>query len=153
MKAVTSAGAHHVVNYRQADVAEQIRRVAPGGVDIVVEVAAGANAALDLAVLRPGGTISIYANNGGVALNTDVASGMRLNARYQFVLLYTVGWDRIRAAAEDVNGAIEDGALDVGQQSGLPLHHFPLEEAATAHTAVEQEATGKVLIQVGDRGS
>jgi NADPH:quinone reductase len=145
----TSAGAHHVVNYKEADAAEAIRRVAPNGVDLVVEVAAGANAELDLAVLRPGGTISIYANDGGAPFTVDVRRNMVLNARYQFVLLYTVGWHRIVAAAADVNQAIEDGALRVGDQAGLPLHRYRLEDAAAAHAAVESGAVGKVLIAVG----
>ena len=34
----TAAGADHTVNYRDDDAAEQIRRIAPDGVDIVVEV-------------------------------------------------------------------------------------------------------------------
>jgi NADPH:quinone reductase len=38
----------------------------------------------------------------------DVGRNMRLNTRYQFVLVYTVGWDRI--GAEDINRAIEGGA-------------------------------------------
>jgi NADPH2:quinone reductase len=71
---------------------------------------------------------------------------MRLNIRYQFVLLYTVGWDRIAAAAADINQAVADGALRVGEDAGLPLHHFPLEEAAAAHAAAENGAVGKVLI-------
>jgi NADPH:quinone reductase len=145
----TSAGAHHVVNYKDADAADAIRRVAPNGVDLVVEVAAGANAELDLAVLRPGGTISIYANDGGAPFTVDVRRNMVLNARYQFVLLYTVGWHRIVAAAADVNQAIEDGAFRVGDQAGLPLHRYGLEEAAAAHAAVESGAVGKVLIAVG----
>ena len=145
----TAAGAHHVVNYKEADAAEAIRRVARDGVDLVVEVAAGANAELDLAVLRTRGTISIYANDGGVPFNLDVRRNMRLNARYQFVLLCTVGWDRITAAAADINQAIEDGALRVGEQAGLPLHRFRLEDAAAAHAAVEGGAVGKVLITVG----
>jgi len=116
----------------------------------VVEVAAGANAVLDLGILRPRGTISVYANNGGAALNMEIGRNMSLNARYQFVLLYTVGWDRITTAAEDIDNAIEAGALDVGEQSGLPLHQFPLEETAAAHHAVENETTGKVLITVGE---
>jgi NADPH2:quinone reductase len=74
---------------------------------------------------------------------------MRFNARYQFVLLYTVGWDRITAAAADINAAIEDGAFHVGEQYGLPLHHFPLEDTVAAHRAVENGAVGKVLITVG----
>jgi NADPH:quinone reductase len=144
----TAAGAHHVVNYNDADAAEVIRGVAPDGVDLVVEVAAGANAELDLAVLRLRGTISIYANDGGAPLDLDVRRNMGLNARYQFVLLYTVGWDRITAAAADVNQAIEDGAFGVGEEAGLPLHRYRLEDAAAAHAAVESGAVGKVLITV-----
>ena len=115
----------------------------------MVEVAAGANAELDLAVLRTRGTISIYANDGGAPFNLDVRRNMGLNARYQFVLLYTVGWDRISAAAAAINQAIEDGALGVGEQAGLPLHRYRLEDAAAAHAAVEGGAVGKVLITVG----
>ena len=58
---------------------------------MIVEVAAGTNAELDLAVLRPRGTIAIYANEGGAPLNLHVRRNMGLNTRYQFVLLYTVG--------------------------------------------------------------
>jgi NADPH:quinone reductase len=145
---VAAAGAHHVVNYKEADAAEAIRGVAPDGVDLVVEVAAAANARLDLAVLRPRGTISIYANDGGGPFNLDVRKNMGLNVRYQFVLLYTVGWDRITAAAADINQAIEDGALRVGEQAGLPLHRYRLEDAAAAHAAVQAGAVGKVLITV-----
>jgi NADPH2:quinone reductase len=143
-----AAGAEEVVNYKEADVAERIRAAAADGVDLIVEVAAGANAELDLSVLRPRGTISIYANDGGAPFAIDVRRNMGLNARYQFVLLYTVGWDRITSAAADINQAIEDGALRVGQSAGLPLHHFRLDEVAAAHAAVENATVGKVLISV-----
>jgi NADPH2:quinone reductase len=142
----TAAGAHQVVSYKRADAAEQIRRAAPDGVDLVVEVAAGANADIDQAVLRPRGTISIYANDGAAPFTLDVRRNMGLNARYQFILLYTVGWERIAAAAADVNRAIEDGAFQVGEQFGLPLLRFGLEDTAAAHSAVENGAVGKVLI-------
>src|SRR4029450_2635376 len=89
-KLAAAAGAHHVVNYKESDAAAQIRDVASDGVDVIVEVAAGANAELDQAVLRPRGTISIYANDGGAPFNLDVRRNMGLNSRYQFVLLYTV---------------------------------------------------------------
>ena len=146
-----AAGAHHVVNYKESDAAERIRDVASDGVDVIVEVAAGTNAELDLAVLRTRGTISIYANDGGAPFNVDVRRNMGLNTRYQFVLVYTVGWERIAAAAADVNAAVEDGALRVGEQSGLPLHRFRLEDTAAAHAAVESGAVGKVLIEVASR--
>ena len=141
-----SAGAHHVYNYTETDTAAQIRAAAPAGVDLIVEVAAGANAELDQAVLSPRGTISIYANDGGVPFNVDVRRNMTLNTRYQFVLLYTVGWERIRAAAADINEAIEAGKFNVGERAGLPLHRFRLEDASAAHEAVENGAVGKVLV-------
>jgi NADPH:quinone reductase len=144
-----SAGAHHVFDYKDAGTADRIREVAPNGVDVIVEVAAGANAELDQAVLRPRGTISIYANEGSTPFNLDVRRNMGLNSRYQFVLLYTVGWDKIAGAASDINGAIEDGAFRVGEEAGLPLHRFGLEETAAAHAAVESGAVGKVLVTVG----
>ncbi|TCN29672.1 NADPH2:quinone reductase [Kribbella orskensis] len=143
-----AAGAQYVVNYNDADAGAQIRGFAPDGVDLVVEVAIGANAELDLEVLRPLGTIAIYANNGDKPFAVDIRQNMGLNARYQYVLLYTVGWDKLTAAAEDINAAIEAGALPVGEDAGLPLHHFTLDRTAEAHQAVESGATGKVLIDV-----
>jgi NADPH:quinone reductase len=147
-----AAGSHHAFNYRDADVAEKIRDVAPDGVDQVVEVAAGANAELDQALLRPRGTISIYANDGGVPFSLDVRRNMSLNTRYQFVLLYTVGWERIAAAAADINDAIGAGAFNIGEQAGLPLHRFRLEEARAAHEAVESGVVGKVLVTIDAEG-
>jgi NADPH2:quinone reductase len=147
-KLAAAAGAHHVVNYKESDAAAQIRDVASDGVDLIVEVAAGANAELDQAVLRPRGTISIYANDGGAPFNLDVRRNMGLNSRYQFVLLYTVGWERIRAGAADVNQAVEDGAFRIGEHAGLPLHRFDLESTSAAHAAVESGAVGKVLVTV-----
>jgi NADPH2:quinone reductase len=117
---------------------------------MIVEVAAGANAELDQAILRPRGTISIYANDGGTPFNLDIGRNMGLNSRYQFVLLYTVGWERIAAAASAINRAVQDGAFRVGEQAGLPLHRFALEDTAAAHAAVESGAVGKVLVTVGN---
>lgn len=145
----TAAGAHHVVTYTDADAAAQIRALAPAGVDQVVEVAGSANQPLNLAVVRPGATIAMYANDGGTPFTIDVRPSMQLNLRYQFVLLYTIGFDTITAAAEDVNAAIRDGALPIGEDAGLPLHRFPLEQTAAAHDAVEGGIVGKVLIDVG----
>ena len=144
------AGAHHVVNYHDTDATDQIRGLAPAGVDAIVEVAAGSNAELDQSVLKPGGTIAIYANDGGVPFAPDVRANMALNARYQFVLLYTVGWDRIANAAADLDQAIDDGAFRIGEPAGLPVHRFDLEDTAAAHHAVEGGAVGKGLVTVAE---
>lgn len=144
----TAAGAHHVINYREGDPATEIREIAPDGVDIVAEVALGANLALDLAVLRTRGTISTYANDGGKPVELDVRQNMTLNTRFQFLVLYTVGSEALTAAAEDVAAAVRDGALPVGEEHGLPLVRFPLDRTADAHRAVENGAVGKVLVDI-----
>ncbi|HET6530970.1 MAG TPA: NADPH:quinone reductase [Actinoplanes sp.] len=149
----SSAGAHQVVNYRETGAAEAIRRAAPDGVDVIVEVAPAANAELDLAVLRNAGTIAVYANNGGSRMTLDVRSNMVLNARWQFLLLYTVGRPALTAAVEDISAALRDGALPVGAEHGLPLVRFPLAATADAHAAVENETVGKVLVDVAEEGA
>ncbi|MFF0521852.1 NADPH:quinone reductase [Actinomadura nitritigenes] len=145
----TAAGAHHVVNYREGDPAAAIRAIAPDGVDLVAEVALGANLALDLAVLRTRGTISTYANDGGRPVELDVLRNMVLNTRLQFLVLYTAGPEVRAAAAEDVAAAVRAGALPVGEEHGLPLVRFPLDRTADAHRALESGAVvGKVLVDV-----
>ena len=45
-------------------------------------------------VIKPGGTIAIYANNGGDEVTLSVRETFTTNARFQWVLLYTVGQRR-----------------------------------------------------------
>lgn len=144
----TAAGAHHVVNYKSGDAAANIKALAPQGVDLVVEVAPGQNAALNAAVASPRATIAIYATDGGGTLELDVRPNMVLNARYQFILLYTVGEEALRNGRDDVTAAASAGVLAVGEAAGLPLHRFTLADTAAAHDAVESGVTGKVLIDV-----
>jgi NADPH2:quinone reductase len=145
-----AAGAHHVVNYRTGDAAAEIKLLAPDGVDVVVDVAIIQNVDLITAVLKRRGTVAAYANTGGTEVTFPVRELMRLNARIQFILLYTVGEDAAVVAIEDIADAVEDGALEVGEEHGLPLIRYPLEQTAEAHDAVENGAVGKVLIDVAD---
>ena len=143
-----AAGAEHAVNYRAGEAADEIRALAPNGVDVIVEVAPAANAALDRAVLAPNGTVAVYATDGGTELELNVRELMSRNLRYQFVLVYTVPAPAKDQAVSDVAAAVADGALEVGAHVGLPLHRFPLERTADAHDAVERGAVGKVLVDI-----
>jgi len=143
-----AAGAHHVVNYRQPGTAEAVLAIAPEGVDLAVEVAPAENITLDLEVVRVHGTVSIYANNGGDTLTMPLRAAFGKNLRFQFLILYTLAEDLLRAAVEDVAAAVRAGALRVGEDAGLPLHHYPLERTAEAQDAVEGGVVGKVLIDL-----
>ena len=133
------AGAGHVVNYRDADAAEQIR-AAVGQTDRIIEVALGANLGLDLAVAKPGSTIVTYA-----AEPTDpalpVRACMTANVVLRFILLYGVPIEALDRAAADITAAVADGAL-----TELPVHKFGLEDIVAAHEACEAGPLGKVLV-------
>lgn len=143
-----AAGADHVVDYRSSQAVDEIRGASSRGVDVIVDVAPAANAALDREVLARNGTVAVYATDDGGELKLSVWDLMRRNVRYEFVLVYTVPAEAKAEAVEDVARAAADGALPVGERAGLPLHRFPLERTADAHDAVEGGAVGKVLIDV-----
>jgi NADPH:quinone reductase len=140
-----AAGAHHVVDYRAEDAAAAIRRVALDGVDIVVEVAMAANAPLDVSVTAQNGVVAYYDDGAEVTLPRSSFFG---NLRFQGVLVYTMPDEAKRDALAAITAALADGALRVGEQAGLPLHRFPLDRTADAHSAVERGVVGKVLIDL-----
>src|SRR4029453_7073371 len=145
-----AAGASHVIDYRRQDVAGEVRKIAPHGVDVVVEGAAAENAATEGDVLAPHGTVSVYAATAEDTVTVPIRPMMMVNARWQFVLLYTMPDAAKGVAAEDVWAAGVDGAVRIGEEAGLPIHRFPLSDTAGAHAAVEAGAVGKVLITVDD---
>ena len=133
------AGADLVVNYRSPDVVQQIKAFA-SSVDRVIEVALGANLALDLAVVRPLATIVTYAAE---AANPElpVRALMSANLILRFVLLYGLPAAALDQAARDITAALAAGDL-----TGLPVHKFPLDDIVAAHEAAERGVVGKVLV-------
>ncbi|MGO1833120.1 MAG: NADPH:quinone reductase [Actinomycetaceae bacterium] len=146
----TVAGAHHVINYREGDTAAQILAVAPNGVDHVVEVSIAVNASLDAEVAANHASVAYFADDGGETFTMPNRPAFAKNLRVQGLLLYTVGRAPLERAVEDVAAAVADGALPVGEEAGLPLTWFGLDDAAAAHDAVEAGTVGKVLIRVAD---
>ncbi len=145
-----AAGADHVIDYKQQDVVAEIKKIVPHGVNSIVEVSPAANAGIDSQVLAHNGSVAIYANDGGSELKLPVRELMVPNARWQFVLVYTAPHEAKLRAVAAVEAAVLAGAVRIGEQAGLPIHHYPLDEAAAAHAAVENSVVGKVLIDVTD---
>ena len=92
--------------------------------------------------------MAIYAGTPDQSFTAPVRSQMQLNAQWQFVMVYSEPARAKDIAVGDVNTAVLDGAVRVGEDVGLPLHVFPLEQTADAHRAVQDGVTGKVLIDV-----
>jgi NADPH2:quinone reductase len=135
------AGADLVVNYRDADAADQLRAFAPQ-MDRIVELALGANLELDLAVSGPRTHIVDYA-----AEPTDpvlpVRRCMNANVTLRFILLYGIPAEAADHAVADVSRAVAAGAL-----TELPVTRFNLDQVAAAHDAVEAGAVGKVVVEI-----
>lgn len=145
---VRRAGADHVVNYRDAVQGDAVRDIWTEGADIVVDVAPVMNNGDYPKWVASSGTVAIYAFGGGELFTFPVQSHFMTNTRFQFVLVYTVSKRAKDDAVADVSAAAAQGALPVGDNVGLPLTRFTLDNTAAAHDAVQAGAVGKVLIDL-----
>lgn len=142
------AGADHIINYRDENVVEAVRTIASSGVHTIVEVNATQNLAAAVEVAAPNATIAIYTSDENPTVPVPVRASMSKNLRFQFILTYTTSPEQKANAVAAVIRAVDDGALDVGADAGLPITRFTLEQTADAHRAVENGAIGKVLIDI-----
>jgi len=139
---VSQEVADHVVSL-QSDPVAAIRRIAPGGVDRVVEVALSANADLDADVVRNGAVVAAYASPKD---RPELPFWPMLFANVTIRLLGSDDFPRQAkdAAARDLTGAAAQGALSV-PVAGI----FPLERIAGAHELIESgKAAGRVLVSL-----
>ena len=140
-KLAQAAGADAIVNYRDADAAQQIKAFTPA-VDRIIEVALATNLELDLSVAAPHAVIAAYAATGEDA-RLPVRECMNRNLMIRFILLYAVPEDALLWAAGDITQALHEGRL-----TELPVKRFALEDIAAAHQAVEAGFPGKVLVDL-----
>ena len=140
-----TAGADHVVNYRNEDVAARIRELTGGsGVDRVVEVAFGYNLALNERILKPNGAIASYASDAEREPRLPYYAFSPNNATIHFVLVYVMSKAAHQAAIDDITTCLETGVL----RHPTP-HRFALEAIVAAHEAVESgQVTGKAVVEM-----
>jgi NADPH2:quinone reductase len=137
-----AGGAHHTVNYRDKDAAEQILDLTGGaGVDRVVEVDLSANLDLTSTVLKNTGMISVYYSS---ADPKGLFFPMALkNAVVRFMILHSTPREAIDAARADIaEWLAEGGAMHTVAAT------FPLAECAASHEFVESAGKlGTVVVQ------
>lgn len=122
---------------------ERIKRLAPAGVDHIVEVAFDANIKADVEVLAQGGSIATYAT--GVAMvEIPVWLLVFSNARLFFVGSDDVPTEAKLEATRAINQALVAGwqGLDIAEQ-------FSLDDIAQAHELVEHPTkSGRVIVTI-----
>lgn len=138
------AGAHVVLNYREAGLVEQIGRAAPDGVHRIIEVDFAANQDTDAAVIARNGVVAAYASDSNYQPVLRFRDFMVKNAVLRTVLIYEAPQAALDAAARDINACIETGQL---QHQVAQVH--ALTDIASAHEAQEsRKVVGKVLIDL-----
>jgi NADPH:quinone reductase len=134
--------ADHVVSL-QSDAASAIRRLAPDGVDRIIEVALSANADLDAAVVRNGAVLAAYASPED---RPELPFWPMLFANVTIRLLGSDDFpaDAKDAAAADLTKAAAQSALSIPIAEVIPLARI-----AAAHELIESgRAPGRVLVSV-----
>ena len=144
-KVAAAAGAQHVVNYREENVAARIMQATGGrGVDRISEVDFGGNLKTTLKVMKVDCAIGAYASKGAPEPALPFYPFLFNNVTVRFIQCYVMPDDLRAAGTRDLTRWCEEGKLVHPARTVLPL-----EEIAKAHELVEQGAViGKVMVRM-----
>lgn len=144
-KASHARAAHHVINYREEDVAARVMEITAGrGVERIVEVDFGANLPVTERVIAERGTVAAYASPGVMAPSLPFYPLMFRNTRLWMLIVYLLDPAMRRRGEAELTTWLEQGAL-----SHAVAMTFPLAETASAHRAVEAgDKLGTVVLEI-----
>jgi NADPH2:quinone reductase len=140
-------GADHAINYHSVDFVEEVRRITDGrGVDVILDMVAGAYVARELNCLAEDGRLVIIAVQGGVDAQID--AGVVLRRR----LTITGSTLRPRPVAfkTAIAGALRMTVwpwIEAGRVKPVIHQVFPADQAAAAHVLMESnQHIGKLVL-------
>lgn len=129
----SQAGADHVFDYTQDDVAASIQQLTSGrGVDRVIDLEFGANLALTSDVIRPHGTIVTYGSAAAPRLEFPFYNLMFKAISIRTVLVYILTKRQRTAAIHGLSAYLEAGVL-----THSIAQVFDINDAVHAHEFVE----------------
>ena len=139
------AGADEIIIYSKQDFEAEVKRLAPGGVDVVYDSVGATTFGKSLNCLRPRGYMVLYGASSGpvppVDPQTLAAKGSLFFTR-PTLLHYVMTRDEVLSRTSDLFHWFANGELKFKVD-----HVFPLEEAAKAHEALAgRKTTGKVVL-------
>jgi len=140
-----SAGADHIVNYKQGDSVEAIMEATNGkGVDRIVEVEFGGNLTQSLGVLKANGMIATYGSMADPEPKIPFYPMMFNGLTLRTVLVYILPDQARTDSVTDIQAAAESGML-----SHAVAAEIPLDQIADAHATVEAgEKFGTVVVTI-----
>lgn len=136
------AGARHIIDRSRDDVSATVLRLAPEGVDRIIEAEFGLNVATDAAVIAPNGIIASYSSPSLREPILPYYALQRKGVTVRYVQAYILTPEHRRRAIAGVNELLVAGAL-----RPTIAGTFPLDDIAAAHEVVERhEAIGNVVV-------
>jgi NADPH2:quinone reductase len=135
-------GAHHVLLADAQDLTEQVRAIAPKGVNRIAEVDLSAHIEVDAEIIAIGGAIASYYSS------TDRPTIPYWTLGFADATLRLLGSDdfapAVKAdAAARLTQALVDGSLHIPVTERLPL-----ENIAQAHDLIERGHAGRIVLQI-----
>ena len=146
--ACTALGADHAINYKTHDFAEEAKRITnKAGVNVILDMVAGAYVEREISCMAPDGRLVIIAVQGGV--DSKVDAGLVLRNRL------TVTGSTLRPRPVAFKAAIAAALkrtvwpwLQAGTVKPVIHQVFPAAEAAQAHALMESNRhIGKLVLQ------
>ena len=148
--ACLALGADHAINYKTHDFQAEVKRLTGGrGVDVILDMVAGAYVAKEIECLSEDGRLVIIAVQGGI--KSEINAGLVLRRRL------TVTGSTLRARPVDFKAAIAQACLknvwpliENGQIKPVIHSTFAAVDAAKAHALMESnQHIGKIVLTWG----
>ncbi|MBB3066741.1 MULTISPECIES: NADPH:quinone reductase [Limibacillus] len=138
-----SAGADHILNYRDEDVATAVMDITNGrGVERIVELEFGANLETTAKVIAPNGVIAAYGSAANMNPTFPFADFLFKDVTLRIVLVYRLTPAARRQGIEDLTRWLLDGRL-----THAVARTFTLDDCAKAHELVESAGKlGSVVV-------
>lgn len=143
---VLQQGAHHAIAHASAGGAEPIRQLTAGrGPDVILEMLANVNLAIDLDLIAPRGRIVVIGNRGEITINPRLS--MTREASILGMSLHNATEHDLAEALAGIHAGLDDGRFTpvIGSV-------FPLADASRAQAQViahDGGSRGKIVLRVG----
>ncbi|RAO62442.1 NADPH:quinone reductase [Micromonospora saelicesensis] len=140
-------GAAHIIDYREQDFVEEVRRVTDGrGVDVILDIMGGSYLGRNVSALATGGRLVVIGMQGGRKAELDLGA---LLSKRASVTATSLRSRPLAEKAEIVQGVRDEvwPLVEAGRIRPIVDRRLPMTEAAQAHRVVESnDHFGKVLL-------
>jgi putative PIG3 family NAD(P)H quinone oxidoreductase len=142
-------GADVAIDYRESDFVEEVRAARPDGVDVILDSMGASYLARNVDALAVSGRLVVIGMQGGTRAELDLSVLLRKRAAVIATTLRSRPPEEkaaiCAAVAEHVWPLVADGRVRTMVRST-----YPIEEAARAHTALEEGGhVGKTVLTLG----